>query len=278
MYPTLVPGDRILVLRRYPTNWLRKGKIVLLKMEHQEPPLPGFNSSPSTLYVKRIVGVGGETLVTTRNDEEFISHSNQLLLNSEQRMWHIPPSFIFVRGDNRAGSLDSHRWGPVPVKCVQGIMFMRLRRTSSTNFIKVNLQAAFQSLAYGEDAPAFEASTITDEIVNLQTYSKQPLLLVFFAPSHMLASHFFQHNLQVPGIPESGTLTVLVSSASMPHTRTFLNKVHTDFPVLIAPLSTNPMFRDYKVTTFPYYCYIDIDGKIAATGHINLKKEKEYSD
>src|SRR5450432_2347399 len=65
MYPTLVPGDRILVLRRYPTNWIRKGKIVLLKMEHQESSAPKFNSSPSTLYVKRIVGIGGERLVTT---------------------------------------------------------------------------------------------------------------------------------------------------------------------------------------------------------------------
>jgi signal peptidase I len=277
MYPALVPGDRILALRHWPANWLRKGKIVLLKMEHLQPILAGPNSSLSTLYVKRIVGVAGETLVTTRESEEVISHNEQLLLNSEQRMWHIPASFIFVRGDNRVNSLDSHYWGPVPLKCVQGIMLMRLRRTPSTNSTYTFLHAASQTLMVGEDAPIFEAPTLNGEIVNLQAYSKQSLLLIFFMPSHILTEHFFQYDLYVPEIPKTGTLTALVSGSSAEHTRRFLDKFRIDLPVLIAPVSTNSMFQDYKVTTFPYYCYIDTHGNVIATGHINVKEKEEPS-
>lgn len=277
MYPALVPGDRILALRHWPAKWLRKGKIVLLKMEYLEPSLTGPNSSSSTLYVKRIVGIAGETLMTTQEREEHVFHNDQLLLNSEQRIWHIPDSFVFVRGDNRPNSLDSHHWGPVPVECVQGIMLTRLRRTSSTNSMYTFLQAASQSLMVGEDAPTFDAPTLNGEIVNLQAYNKQSLLLIFFMPSHILTEHFFQYDLHMLGIPKTGTFTALVSGSSAEHTRRFLDKVHTDLPVLIAPVSTNSMFKDYKVTAFPYYCYIDIHAKVISTGHINAKEKEESS-
>ncbi len=274
MYPTLVPGDRILVLRRWPAHWLRKGKIVLLKMEHLEPPLAGPNSSPSTLYVKRIVGIAGETFVTTQEGEVLLSHNIQVPTGSEQRLWHIPTSSLLVRGDNRAHSLDSHSWGPIPTTCVQGIMLTRLQRTKSANTF---LQTAAQSLPVGEDAPRFEASTLHGEVVNLQTYTKQSLLLVFFMPSHILNTHFFQHDLHVPGIPETGMSTVLVSGATMQYTRIFLAKVHTNLPVLIAPTKTNSMFKDYKISSFPSYCFIDTEGKLSATGRINIKEQEGSS-
>src|SRR4051794_11342765 len=66
MAPTLEAGDRVLMIRHWPTGWLRKGQIVLIE------PRCGVATVPTLFavmpYNKRIVALGGETLT--------VSHSN----------------------------------------------------------------------------------------------------------------------------------------------------------------------------------------------------------
>jgi signal peptidase I len=271
MYPTLVPGDRLLALRRWSPDQLHKGQIVILKMDHLEPSLAGPCSSSSTLYIKRIVGVAGETFLTTPEGEERVHHNDVAPKNPEQHLWHIPASSILVRGDNRSHSLDSHVWGPIPVTYVQAVVLVRLKRNSFAHSNETFTQRSSASLVIGENAPAFKASTLQGETVNLQTYRGRHLLLVFFQPVPLLTERFFRHRWQVLETVKDETQIVLVSGSSAKQTGTFLKKVQVDLPAIIAPRSTNKMFQSYKVYNFPHYCYIDEHGKILSTGDISIR-------
>ncbi len=48
-------------------------------------------------------------------DEPYISAEPQY-----DGTWKVPPGFLFVLGDNRNQSSDSHSWGFVPVENVVG--------------------------------------------------------------------------------------------------------------------------------------------------------------
>lgn len=269
MYPTLVSGDRILALRHWSSDQLGKGQIVVLKMDHLEPSLAGSAGSASTLYIKRIVGVAGETIVTTQEGEACVPQE-YVPENPDQHLWHIPASSILVRGDNRAQSLDSHIWGSVPVEYVQAVMLIRLQRNSLARHTDVFIQRSFLSLPVGEQAPAFTASTLQGERVTLQTYRNRPLLLVFFQPARILTEHFFRRRWHVLETVNDETLIVLVSGASTKQTRAYLKKVQIDFPIIVAPCSRNSMFQDYMVSSFPHYCYIDDLGKVLSTGSLSV--------
>lgn len=120
MSPALEPGDRVLVLRKRLVSRLHKEQIVILK----RPDVP----DPS-LYIKRIVALGGETFEDERIDGYIESGIPEL--RSRRYTWRLPPDSIFVRGDNQDRSLDSRSWGPLPVQCVQGVVLCTLRRNST---------------------------------------------------------------------------------------------------------------------------------------------------
>ena len=98
MAPTLKSGDRVLMIRHWPTRWLRKGQIVLI-----EPGL-GTNVGPTLLavmpYIKRIVALGGETVTISNTDITAHTYSFNHKINHEQRqqVWHIPAGYLFVSG------------------------------------------------------------------------------------------------------------------------------------------------------------------------------------
>jgi hypothetical protein len=81
-------------------------------------------------FIKRIVGVEGDTLVTSITDlaehlrpEQLAAHNGEGL-----RSWHIPPGHIFVRGDSSPGGHDSLTWGPVASRTVLGVVVMRMEK------------------------------------------------------------------------------------------------------------------------------------------------------
>ena len=76
-------------------------------------------------FIKRIVGVPGDTVQTTSTEvivdgqvlrEPYISQP----FNFESNMWKLGPDQFFVMGDNRDNSLDSRTWGPLDKSYIIG--------------------------------------------------------------------------------------------------------------------------------------------------------------
>jgi len=113
MLPTLQPGEFVLVNKMaYRFGDFHRGDIVV------------FHYSPQEDYIKRVIGVpgdlievgGGQVSVNGQVlDEPYISADPQY-----NGAWQVPADSLFVLGDNRNQSSDSHRWGFVSEQSVVG--------------------------------------------------------------------------------------------------------------------------------------------------------------
>jgi signal peptidase I len=116
MRPTLFAGDFIIVNKlAYKIGQPNRGDIIIFHY----PPDP--NREP---YIKRVIGLPGETVQVSggsvfvnnvRLDEPYISAPP-----SYEGQWRVPEDSLFVLGDNRNSSSDSHSWGMVPLINVIG--------------------------------------------------------------------------------------------------------------------------------------------------------------
>jgi signal peptidase I len=83
-----------------------------------------FPRDPRQEYIKRIIGLPGDQ-VQIANGQVRV---NGQLLNEPyiespptyEATWSVPDNALFVLGDNRNNSSDSHSWGPVPLDNVIG--------------------------------------------------------------------------------------------------------------------------------------------------------------
>lgn len=103
MAPALLPGDRVLVLRRWATRRLKRGDVVVARVN-----LP----LGERLLIKRIDALGGDRAVT-RNREIILSDRE-----------------VFLVGDHREASFDSRQYGAFLIDGVIGrsIHHFRARR------------------------------------------------------------------------------------------------------------------------------------------------------
>lgn len=113
MEPTLVPNDRLIT---YSSRDYRRGDVVVVR----DPDDPGGN------LVKRIVGVSGD-VVAIRNAGLVVNGVpvREPYLNEEMDYRldpvHVGPSEVFLLGDNRNQSHDSHIWKRgVPLNSILG--------------------------------------------------------------------------------------------------------------------------------------------------------------
>lgn len=111
MEPTLSHRDRVVVFRYWPARWLRKGWIVIFWPEQFGP----FRAEQDTPYIKRVVGLPGDTVVLPENEHQ-----------SGQTVWPIPPRHFFVLADNLSTTSDSRLWGPVSFNGLQGVVILKL--------------------------------------------------------------------------------------------------------------------------------------------------------
>jgi len=115
MKPTLQPGEFLLVNRvAYKIGEPEIGDIIVFHA-------PGASDLD---YIKRVIGLPGDTVriadgVVYVNDqplyEPYIADLPRY--NGE---WDVPSDSLFVLGDNRNNSSDSHMWGFVPYEDIVG--------------------------------------------------------------------------------------------------------------------------------------------------------------
>ena len=141
MVPQLHDGERLLVnkliyYKIQSISWghIERGDIVVF----------WFPNDPDKSYVKRVIGLPGET-VELRNGKVFINsiELNESYLDAEHNQslptWpakKVEDHHYFVMGDNRDNSSDSRYWGLVPEKYIYGKAFFRYWKPQDVGFLE----------------------------------------------------------------------------------------------------------------------------------------------
>jgi len=142
MEPTLKINDRVLVIKDtiVPLD-IDSGDIVVFyntDTEYSENLLNEYltglqiwnigniNNQKNAAIIKRVVGVGGDTVEILKNGEVFVNDNKFIILNINEGVnfkretFLIPENEIFVLGDNRPNSQDSRYIGTIPVNNIIG--------------------------------------------------------------------------------------------------------------------------------------------------------------
>lgn len=115
MEPTLHTGEFVIVNKlAYKLGNPEIGDVIVFH----------FPRDPEQEYIKRIIGLPGDRVVITNGQvtvngfplrEDYIAAAP-----AYEASWEIPEDNLFVLGDNRNNSSDSHNWGTVPESYVVG--------------------------------------------------------------------------------------------------------------------------------------------------------------
>lgn len=117
MTPTLLNGQYILVNKAdYFSHGPLRGDVIVFK----------FPKDTSRDFVKRVIGVPGDTVVTNSDGSVMVDgvalvepYVNDHM-NVNFQSWTLGPDQYFVMGDNRGDSYDSRDWGTVPLNDILG--------------------------------------------------------------------------------------------------------------------------------------------------------------
>lgn len=127
MYPTYDVGDRLVAEKlTYRQRPPARGDVVIF-----HPPFdrPGSNALTKLIdddvFIKRVVAVAGDTVevaggqLIVNGRAQVEPYINEAPTYTLPRLT-VPPNHVFVCGDNRNNSYDSHVWGPLPVGNIVG--------------------------------------------------------------------------------------------------------------------------------------------------------------
>jgi signal peptidase I len=115
MNPTLQNGEYILVNRlAYKTGQPERGDIIVFS----------YPADEGQDLIKRVIGLPGETVKIGDGAVTINGQQLQEPYIAQDPMyfgeWPVPEGFLFVLGDNRNDSRDSHQWGLLPIENVIG--------------------------------------------------------------------------------------------------------------------------------------------------------------
>ncbi|MEA4908750.1 MAG: signal peptidase I [Chloroflexi bacterium] len=115
MKPTLDPGEFIIVNKlAYRLGDFQRGDIIIFH----------FPQNVQDDYIKRVIGLP-EDVIDVRNGTVHVNGQpmdEPYIVTPPEYMgeWIVPDDTLFVLGDNRNQSSDSHIWGFVPIENVIG--------------------------------------------------------------------------------------------------------------------------------------------------------------
>lgn len=117
MLPTLEIGDRLVVEKlSYYSHFPQRGDIIVFA---PPPQLQEQGYLGDQAFIKRIIGLPGET-IEVKDGRVFVDRqllTESYLAEAPNYLMSpivVPPEQIFVMGDNRNNSNDSHVWGFLP--------------------------------------------------------------------------------------------------------------------------------------------------------------------
>jgi signal peptidase I len=129
MQNSFQPGEYVMVDKLTPRiTGFHRGDVVIFR-----PPEGWPSSSDGTPYIKRVIGLPGETVVIgasgltingTTIAEPYVYRDDGVVAE-ETATWTLGPEEILVFGDHRSNSSDSRAYGPIPTSSVVGRAFVR---------------------------------------------------------------------------------------------------------------------------------------------------------
>jgi signal peptidase I len=115
MEPTLHNGEFVIVNKQaYRFGQPSIGDVIVFR----------YPRDPEQEYIKRVIGLP-EDKVNISNGQVFVNGQKikEPYISAPPRYaseWTVPKESLYVLGDNRNNSSDSHNWGPVPMENVIG--------------------------------------------------------------------------------------------------------------------------------------------------------------
>ena len=118
MIPTLNPGEVLLVNKlKYRFSDVERGDIITFH----------YPLDPEVDYVKRAIGLPGDEVIviggTVKVNGKLLYEPYISAAPEYEGVWVVPEEALFVLGDNRNPSADSHVWGYVPMENLIGKAF-----------------------------------------------------------------------------------------------------------------------------------------------------------